>query len=234
MIEDVLLTSYGLLFLFTISVLLVYYRRIREASREHSEAKAALDQMVFGFTRDLQKQEAKIQELAQRDDRASTDGVRMIEATASEIAVIKARLDGLEKARDGFLGDYGAIRKDVDSLIAQRDEILSRITELEATGKAERDESTLPVEPAIPIRREKAIAPLTGTEMQILQLLIAEGEKTAPEIREKTGLTREHTARLMKKLYASGYVERRTDRMPYAYRLKKEMEDLLKSRGTAA
>jgi DNA-binding MarR family transcriptional regulator len=79
----------------------------------------------------------------------------------------------------------------------------------------------------IPLRRESALASLTETELKILEILAQQGEKTAIQIRNEIKLTREHTARLMKKLYVSDYVERRTDRTPYVYRLKKEMETLL-------
>jgi hypothetical protein len=37
----------------------------------------------------------------------------------------------------------------------------------------------------------------------------------------------------MKNLYARGYVERRTDRIPYVYRLNKNVEDFLKRREKA-
>jgi DNA-binding Lrp family transcriptional regulator len=59
-------------------------------------------------------------------------------------------------------------------------------------------------------------------------LLSTEGSKTAPEIKERVRLSREHTARLMKKLYEEGYLERETAKIPFKYSVKKEMERLLK------
>jgi len=82
--------------------------------------------------------------------------------------------------------------------------------------------------PVMPIKRDKAMASLTETEVAVLEFLSAEGPKTAPEIKEKVGLSREHTARLMKKLYEEGYLERETGRLPFKYSVKKEMEKLLK------
>jgi DNA-binding IclR family transcriptional regulator len=61
-----------------------------------------------------------------------------------------------------------------------------------------------------------------------LEMLAAEGAKTAPEIKERVQLSREHTARLMKKLYEEGYLERETNKIPFKYSVKKEMENLLK------
>ena len=80
----------------------------------------------------------------------------------------------------------------------------------------------------MPIKRDKAMASLTDTEVAVLEFLSAEGPKTAPEIKEKVGLSREHTARLMKKLYEEGYLERETGKLPFKYSVKKEMEKLLK------
>ena len=78
------------------------------------------------------------------------------------------------------------------------------------------------------------MAPLTETELAVLEVLAKEGDKTAPEMRERVRLTREHTARLMKKLYEDGYLERDTRKMPYAYRLKEEMLKILKKREAKA
>jgi DNA-binding MarR family transcriptional regulator len=72
------------------------------------------------------------------------------------------------------------------------------------------------------------MAALTDTEVAVLEMLSAEGAKTAPEIKERVQLSREHTARLMKKLYEKGYLERETGKIPFRYSVKKEMEKFLK------
>jgi predicted HTH transcriptional regulator len=79
----------------------------------------------------------------------------------------------------------------------------------------------------IPLKRDKALAVLTHTEITVLEMLSKEGAKTAPEIKDKVQLSREHTARLMKKLYEAGYVERMTGKIPFKYNVKKEMENLM-------
>jgi DNA-binding MarR family transcriptional regulator len=82
-------------------------------------------------------------------------------------------------------------------------------------------------EPVIPIRRDKAMAALTDTEVIVLEMLSMEGPKTAPEIKDRIRLSREHTARLMKKLYEKGYLERETGKIPFSYRIKEEMKKFL-------
>ncbi len=84
------------------------------------------------------------------------------------------------------------------------------------------------VMPVVPIKRDKALASLTNTEVAVLEMLSTEGSKTAPEIKERVGLSREHTARLMKKLYEEGYLEREMGKIPFRYSVKKEMEKFLK------
>ena len=57
----------------------------------------------------------------------------------------------------------------------------------------------------------------TPTELQVLTLLAEEGPKSAPEIGRFVGRSREHTARLMKKLFDEGYVRRDQTRIPFRY-----------------
>ncbi|MDR2204408.1 MAG: MarR family transcriptional regulator [Nitrososphaerota archaeon] len=84
------------------------------------------------------------------------------------------------------------------------------------------------VMPVVPIKRDKALASLTNTEVVVLEMLSSEGPKTAPEIKDRVYLSREHTARLMKKLYEDGYLEREMGKIPFKYSIKKEMEKFLK------
>ena len=57
----------------------------------------------------------------------------------------------------------------------------------------------------------------TPTELQVLTFLANEGPKSAPEIGRLVGRSREHTARLMKKLFDEGYVRRDQSRIPFRY-----------------
>jgi DNA-binding MarR family transcriptional regulator len=59
----------------------------------------------------------------------------------------------------------------------------------------------------------------TPTEMQVLSLLSEKGALAAPEIGRLVGRSREHTARLMKRLFEEGYVRRDQNRIPFRYSL---------------
>ena len=64
---------------------------------------------------------------------------------------------------------------------------------------------------------------LTLTEQNIIQVLLDEGPKTAPQIQKNIGKTREHTSRLLKKLWQEGYIDRETHSIPYKYRPSNEL-----------
>jgi DNA-binding MarR family transcriptional regulator len=59
----------------------------------------------------------------------------------------------------------------------------------------------------------------TATELQVLTMLANEGPKSAPEIGRIVGRSREHTARLMKRLFEEGYIRRDQTRIPFRYSL---------------
>jgi DNA-binding MarR family transcriptional regulator len=59
----------------------------------------------------------------------------------------------------------------------------------------------------------------TPTELQVLTMLANEGPKSAPEIGRIVGRSREHTARLMKRLFEEGYIRRDQTRIPFRYSL---------------
>jgi predicted transcriptional regulator len=75
----------------------------------------------------------------------------------------------------------------------------------------------------------KVFEPLEGlspTEHLIVGLL-KEGALTVRQIQEKINKSREHTARLMKKLFESGYVFRNEKKMPYVYEITEKARELV-------
>jgi DNA-binding MarR family transcriptional regulator len=72
----------------------------------------------------------------------------------------------------------------------------------------------------------------TPTELQVLTLLANEGPKSAPEIGLVVGRSREHTARLMKKLYEEGYIRRDQTRIPFRYSLVERVKQTFKKQET--
>ena len=75
------------------------------------------------------------------------------------------------------------------------------------------------------------LAALTPTERDTLEILRAEGSKGAPELGKRLNKSREHTSRLMKKLYMEGYVNRESNHAPFRYKLNEEVRSALESAG---
>src|SRR5438477_1073468 len=72
----------------------------------------------------------------------------------------------------------------------------------------------------------------TPTELQVLTMLANDGPKSAPEIGRVVGRSREHTARLMKKLYEEGYIRRDQTRIPFRYSLVERVKQTFKKQET--
>ncbi len=70
---------------------------------------------------------------------------------------------------------------------------------------------------------------LAPTELRALKVLSA-GPTSAPDIGRSLGRSREHAARLMNKLFREGYVERRTDKIPYVYSLIDSIKSVVSER----
>jgi len=77
---------------------------------------------------------------------------------------------------------------------------------------------------------ETALSKLTPTELKVLQLLAVEGPLPSPNIGRTVGKSREHTARLMKRLYEQGYVDRETSKIPYRHKLNEKVRGALEKR----
>ena len=78
-----------------------------------------------------------------------------------------------------------------------------------------------------PVLAENVLAALTATERQTLDMLRREGGKSAPELGRRMKKSREHMARLMKKLYLDGYVDKESNRPPFRYKLNDKVGSIL-------
>jgi predicted transcriptional regulator len=67
---------------------------------------------------------------------------------------------------------------------------------------------------------------LSPTEVLVLKLLI-EGVQTSKQIQQRINKSREHTARLMKRLFELGYVTREEQKKPYVYKITEKGKELM-------
>jgi DNA-binding CsgD family transcriptional regulator len=235
--DEILVVLATCLSVATVAAAIEYYRYLRRAQREYERAKAAVDDIVLSFNRQFKREAEKLEVIAYKVESIASktsgtldiakdfgkrmDAVEMkAKADVESAGRVVERLDYVE----GRLRDVGTSQETITRKLADLEEKARQMPVAPETG----------LEAVIPIRREKAMAQLTDTELSVLEMLASEGPKTAPEIKERVKLSREHTARLMKKLYEQGYLERETGKIPFRYSVKKEMEKLLKKTETPA
>ncbi len=216
-----------------------YYRQIRKAQKEYEKARDFVEDIVLSFNRELKREADKLDLITFK-----------VEGNSAKADTSLKKIDNVEKRIKPFEEQISVITQTISQTFSQNNtSILSGLTGLELKIKdIETTQETLrvkitgfeeqiqkitvaPIEirnaPVITLKRDKAMAALTDTEIAVLEMLSKEGAKTAPEIKERVHLSREHTARLMKKLYEEGYLEREAGKIPFRYTIKKEMENLM-------
>jgi DNA-binding MarR family transcriptional regulator len=230
-LEEIMLVVSGCLLAATVVTAAGYYRQLRKAQKEYERARGSVEDIVLSFNRQIKHENERLEVVAYK-----------VEALAgkSDIAVNRAddvgkRLVAMQTKMNVDMEGMGKMQtwleeaeKRARDIVVSQEALATKITGLEDQAKRFSMIPEAKIEAVIPIRRDKAMAQLTETEVSVLEYLAAEGAKTAPDIKERVKLSREHTARLMKKLYEEGYLERETTKIPFRYSVKKEMEKFLK------
>ncbi len=230
-LADLLIGLATVLVISIVLAMLQCYRLLSRAQREYERARGVVEDIVLSFNRELRQHvdrleqvAYKTQALASRSDvslKKSDDATKLVQQLESKITSVTA------------MGEQTSAKiSDLEKRILDIDKSQTSLTTKLGTLEEKTAKPLVITEPnieaVIPIKRDKALAPLTQTELAVLEMLTAEGAKTAPEIKERLKLSREHTARLMKKLYESGYLERVIAKIPFGYSVKKEMEKFLR------
>jgi len=183
----------------------ISYRKAEELERKVepiTEQLAVLNQSYQAISQTITQNLAELAQSTQNNA-----------AALSGLSSLETKLKDIEAAQEALRSKIAGFEEQIQKLATAAPPQPQVVTEM--------------VLPPMPIKRDKALAVLTETEIVVLEMLSKEGPKTAPEIKERVHLSREHTARLMKKLYEEGYVEREAGKIPFRYSIKKEMEALL-------
>jgi chromosome segregation ATPase len=234
---DPMLILAGVLAAVTASAAVEYYRQLCKAQSAYKKAKSAVEDMILSFNRELQHESNRLDAIAYQIEviAAKTEGAgNKAGETMKKIETLETSVGMASETKEKILQRLDDAERTIRDVTSSQETLVTRITGVEGQIKQVTVTPEARLEGAIPIRREKALAPLTPTELSALELLVSEGSKTAPEMKEKVGLSREHTARLMKKLYEEGYLERETGKIPFSYSVKKEMQNLLKKAETGS
>lgn len=232
MMSEVMLAVTAVLLVGTASAIVVYYQRIRALRQQYDAAKGVVNDIVMSVDNQFRRHATIVEYVAQQVEQTSIENQvvsKKVETCDSRLTDLAATIEKVPQFEEKFSEQINEVKTEVNGIKVAQEKMLQKLVEIEKI-KREIRVPDFQIEAAIPIKKENALSPLTETEIMVLETIGIEGEKTAPEIREKISLTREHTARLMKKLYKDGYLERNTHKMPYVYSLKEEMKRLLKQK----
>ncbi len=228
---DVMLILVGILLATTVGVAIEYYKLLRRAHGEYEEAKGVVGDIILSFNRQLKHETAMLESLAYKVEIVSArenNALKKAEKANEIVENVEPKLAVILEDREKLAARMDDVDKKVCHIVASQDALTVKVATIEAQAQQLPIVAEANVDAVIPIKRDKALAPLTETELAALQVLTTEGPKTAPEIKWRIRLSREHTARLMKKLYESGYLERETNKIPFRYSIKREMEKMLR------
>ena len=228
---EISLILVGALLAVTVGAAVEYYRQLRKIQREYEKAKEAVEDVVLSFNRQLKREAEKLELVAYKVEAVSSKNdkaLKRAEEVEKRLVALEPKIGVGLKDREKMSARLNEADKKLHDVVASQEALAAKISDVEKQAQQFPMIPEARVEAVIPIKREKALAPLTETELSVLEMLAMEGSKTAPEIKDRIKLSREHTARLMKKLYEEGYLERDTSKIPFKYRVKKEMKKLLK------
>jgi chromosome segregation ATPase len=214
----------------TIVASIEYYKNVRKAQKEYKKAREALEDIVLSFNRELKREADRLELVAYRVEGTTAkanESLKKVDSIERMIVPIEKKFKIIKESDENFLSKIAEVSTKTRSIEATQETANKRILELETQVQKLAEAPEIKSEPVIPIRRDKAMAALTNTEVIVLEMLSAEGPKTAPQIKDRVQLSREHTARLMKKLYEKGYLERETGKIPFRYTIKEQMKKFL-------
>jgi hypothetical protein len=144
------------------------------------------------------------------------------------------RTSHLESEQSNFLTNYLQVLRHLQDALSNDRRLILELeqvkTKLSAIQQPRRVTGNLPNRgqaASLPIPDESVLANLTLTERQTLGILRREGGKSAPELGRRMKKSREHMARLMKKLYLDGYVDKESNHPPFRYKLNDKVGSIL-------
>jgi len=224
----------GILIAATGVVSVEYYTQIRKAQKEYGKARGFVEDIVLSFNRELKREANKLEVIAFKIEEI----LGKTDTSLKKADILEKRLLPLENQISNTsqmasnnnvnaLSKITGLESQLKDIEVTQEKIKDKIASFEEQIQKFTVAPEIIGEPVITIKRDKAMAALTDTEITVLEMLSSEGPKTAPEIKDRVHLSREHTARLMKKLYEAGYLEREVGKIPFSYSIKKEMEKLL-------
>ena len=153
----------------------------------------------------------------------------------SDMMLSTRRTDALENRQGELLSSYERTVQQLENVLANDRKLVVELEQLKTKlGELQRSPRAVeglprPENLASVISEGDLLGALTPTERHTLEILRVEGTKGAPELGKRLMKSREHTSRLMKKLYMEGYVSRESNHAPFRYKLNETVRSALES-----
>jgi predicted RNase H-like nuclease (RuvC/YqgF family) len=152
---DTTLIITSVLLSLTILVTLLYYGRIRRVSRAYEEARSVVSDVVISFDKQLQRLGEHVEILIHKVEAQTGKGEKLASRLDEQERSFEARFkDVTSKAAKS--PDIEVVKADLQSLKTQLQDLVKAQDELKEHAVAV---SEAQIETAIPIRRERALAP---------------------------------------------------------------------------
>ncbi len=201
-------------FIITVCASYIFFQKIKQAQKEYEDSKEIIREITKGFTSQLRRLVGSINAVEKGVLEAQNIADKALLNSESKGNSLKdlEKIDQLTSRLDNMDNIIIEVKKEVNTII----QTLNR-------GEVK----TVEIEAPIPVVEEVVLNQLTETEIDVLTILEESVEGSVPQIREKIGKTREHTARTLKKLYDKGFIDRNTSSMPYRYSIRKEIREMI-------
>jgi predicted transcriptional regulator len=161
------------------------------------------------FEASLRSLSVEVERLKISGDQSKLSDLVLLERLQKTEKLLGESLDWIRQVADAVLH--------IPSAASTMKPVIEKMSEpIKPSSQSTVIQSPIRTDPSI-VQRGSLNSITTPTELQVLTLLANEGPKSAPEIGRFVGRSREHTARLMKKLFDEGYVRRDQTRIPFRY-----------------
>lgn len=202
------------LFAVTVAASFIYYKRIKMAQEEYEGSKDVIRSITVGFTKQVVKITRSIGNVERDASEArhiASEAMKVSQETLDKVKVNEEERKGIAERIDDTNKSLTDMREEIQKL-ARRPVVVPTSVDVDAP---------------IPLKQDAVLDQLTTTELAVLTMIEEMGEGSVPQIRERINKTREHTARLLKKLFERGFIDRNTSGMPYRYYIRKEIKELI-------
>ncbi|MCP8303977.1 MAG: hypothetical protein H3Z50_00660 [archaeon] len=197
----VIVTIASIASLASIIILVYYLPEIRRVTKEQRDAGEIVKGIISELHDRLSQQDQKIM-----DQQVRLDIIELKLEQSSKVSVG----GGEVKARGGT--DTWKVLEEVKDLLRA----LSKSEPVTPSTVQQRGE----------VKEVKQVEELSPTEEFILELLMKEAQ-TSRQMQQKIKKSREYTARLMKKLFELGYIDREEEKRPYVYVITEKGKELV-------